>query len=156
MTRQEKWDIRFLRLAKEYASWSKDPSTKVGAVLVRDTNVQVSQGYNGFPKNDPDLKEDYLDRQVKLSKILHAEHNAFNRVNEDLSGCTLYTYPMEPCSDCAEKYIIPNGITRVVSVKPTSLQIERWGDSFQKSRLLFEENKIELVLYDRDTYAIYE
>ena len=45
---QGKWDVRFLRLAHEVAKWSKDPSTKVGCILVKDKKV-ISMGYNGFP-----------------------------------------------------------------------------------------------------------
>ena len=45
---QSKWDVRFLKLAHEVASWSKDPSTKVGCVLVKGKKV-VSLGYNGLP-----------------------------------------------------------------------------------------------------------
>ena len=49
-----KWDNRFLVLAKLIGSWSKDPSTKVGAVIVDQDNKIVSVGYNGFPKNISD------------------------------------------------------------------------------------------------------
>ena len=52
----DKWDERYLRLAKEVASWSKDPSTKVGAVAVLDGSV-LAQGYNGFPKYIQDDEE---------------------------------------------------------------------------------------------------
>ena len=146
--RQEKWDERFLRLAREYSYWSKDPSTKVGAVIVRDVNRQVSQGYNGFAADDPDLPEDYLDRPTKLSKIIHAEQNAIDWANQDLDGCTLYTYPMQPCHVCAEKHVIPAGIVRVVSLVPSWYHLQRWQKSFEKSSKLFAEQNIELELYE--------
>ena len=47
--KQSKWDVRFMRMAHEVASWSKDPSTKVGCVLVKDRKI-ISMGYNGFPR----------------------------------------------------------------------------------------------------------
>ena len=52
----DKWDNRYLRLAKEVSTWSKDPSTKVGAVAVLNGSV-LAQGYNGFPRyilDDPE------------------------------------------------------------------------------------------------------
>ena len=48
-----KWDIRFLEMAKLVASWSKDPSTQVGAIAVRNRTV-IAQGYNGFPRGVDD------------------------------------------------------------------------------------------------------
>ena len=51
-----KWDVRFLKLAHEVASWSKDPSTKVGCVLVKGKKV-ISVGYNGLPMGIEDSIE---------------------------------------------------------------------------------------------------
>ncbi|QIG77267.1 deoxycytidylate deaminase protein [Rhizobium phage RHph_TM39] len=72
-----KWRKRFLRLAREVASWSKDPSTKVGCVVVDPkTKKIISLSYNGFPRNHPDDEELYKDRQYKLDNIIHAEMNS--------------------------------------------------------------------------------
>jgi dCMP deaminase len=95
-----KWDLRFLKAAEEVATWSKDPSTKVGCVIV-DPELQrrTGEGFNGFPRfmsDDPAL---YEDRETKYSRTLHAELNAvlFSKKTE---GCTAYvTHP--PCSSCA-------------------------------------------------------
>lgn len=105
----EKWDRRFLGLAKDpYATWSKDPSTQVGAVITKG-NHQVSQGYNGFPAGVNDDAERYADREFKYRAVIHAEENAIIWAGRDLTGCTIYVYPMPPCAGCAGK-IIQSGI----------------------------------------------
>ena len=47
---RDKWDRRFLKIAREGATWSKDPSTQVGAVIVDQDQRVVSLGYNGPPR----------------------------------------------------------------------------------------------------------
>jgi dCMP deaminase len=156
MYRQEKWDRRFLKLAEFISTFSKDPSTKVGAVIVRDVNRIVSVGYNGFDKQDPDLDEHYSDRSIKYPKIIHAERNAINWAGTNgyfnLNGCTIYTTPFPPCDSdhagggCTD-LIIEQGMSRIVSYNPTEEQIERWGDSLKSSRKKIEMHGVELVLY---------
>ena len=59
-----KWDKRFLEMAKLVASWSKDPSTQVGAVAVRNRTV-IAQGYNGFPRGMDDDEWLYENKTMK-------------------------------------------------------------------------------------------
>ena len=66
-----KWDKRFLEMAKLVASWSKDPSTQVGAVAVRNRTV-IAQGYNGFPRGMNDDEWLYENKTMKYSRITHA------------------------------------------------------------------------------------
>ena len=107
-----KWDTRFLRLAKHYADWSKDPSRKVGAVIAKDKH-QISQGYNGFPAGVEDAVERLQDREQKLKFVVHAECNAiYNAQGKDLRGSTLYT-TLYPCCECS-KAIASVGIKRLV------------------------------------------
>ncbi|MBI2669577.1 MAG: hypothetical protein HYX20_00290 [Candidatus Yanofskybacteria bacterium] len=61
----EKWDRRFLALAEFVAQWSKDPSTKTGAVIVDSNNRLVSVGYNGFPRGVNDSPERLENREIK-------------------------------------------------------------------------------------------
>lgn len=113
-----KWDIRFLRLAREISAWSKDPSTKVGAVIVRPDRTIVSLGYNGFPRGTDDAPHLYADRDFKYRKVVHAEQNALLNARTDVTGCTLYTWPPgygATCERCAA-HVIQAGIARVVSV----------------------------------------
>lgn len=138
---ENKWDLRFLELAKLISTWSKDPSTKVGSVITNNKNEVISLGYNGFPKNIKD-DERILDRQQKLDIILHAEDNALLFAKTDLTNTTIYTYPILPCSRCATK-IIQTGISKVVSFDHFPA---RWEDNLRLSISLFKEAGIELIL----------
>jgi dCMP deaminase len=128
------WDTRFIDLAKLVSTWSKDPSTKVGAVITDVNNRVISVGYNGFPKKIQD-NDRLFDRQTKYNIVVHAEANALMFASKSVKECTLYTYPFEPCPKCAS-LIIQSGITRVVSIPNTN---ERWEKDFQMSRSLFSE-----------------
>jgi len=107
------WDTYFLLMAEMAAMRSKDPSTKVGAVLVLDNRV-LSMGYNGFPAGFPDTSHNWQ-RPLKYEFVVHAEMNALliaakNGVSTD--GATLYT-SFYPCDNCC-KHIAAAGIKEVV------------------------------------------
>lgn len=138
-----KWDLRFLDLAKLVSSWSKDPSTKVGAVIVDGDKRVVSIGYNGFPIGINDDDDKLNNRELKYKMIIHAECNALMFANTNLVGYTIYTYPFMPCPKCASM-IVQSGIARVVSYEN---KISRWEDDFKISRELFHQSKIECLEY---------
>lgn len=131
-----KWDSRFVALAAHIASWSKDPSTKVGAVIVRPDNTVASMGFNGLPRGVRDTKTRLYDRETKLNLTVHAEVNALAFAKEDLLGCTLYVSPLPPCIRCATS-IIQHGISRVVAPAPT--KDSRWFRSCDEGRDLLTE-----------------
>jgi len=135
------WDKRFILLAKHISQWSKDESTKVGAVVVRSDKTIASLGFNGFPKNTADNLEYYLDREVKYERIIHAEMNAILHSRESMKGYTLYTWPFLPCANCA-KHIIQVGIARIVA--PYNIP-ERWAKSCETSRTIFLEAGIDVM-----------
>ncbi len=148
-----KWDLRFVELAKHVSSWSKDPSTKVGAVVV-DPNTKrvISLGYNGFPAGCDDSEHLYLDRDKKYARVLHAEQNALLWPKEDLRGHTLYLWPLPPCNRCALE-IIQKGIKRVVFPNPSVEQFERWGPAITEAQLLFTEaNVVFNIVYPEEFY----
>lgn len=127
------WDKRFLALAELVASWSKDPSTKVGSVIVDRRNRVVSIGFNGFPHGVAD--DDRLDdRERKYELIVHAEVNALLFAGRPVDGCAIYTWPLPPCSRCAA-LLIQAGVARVVSPQPPA----RWLDSCSLGAALFVE-----------------
>lgn len=108
-------DQKYLTLAKSIAEiFSKDPSTKVGAVIVRPNNTVASVGYNGFPRGMNDDASLYANREFKVANIVHAEANAIVHAQGPLDGCTIYVWPIMPCPECM-KLIIGSGITKVVS-----------------------------------------
>lgn len=136
------WDKRFLELASVVGSWSKDPSTKVGAVIVNENKQIVSMGYNGFPRG---VKDDYRleNRETKYNLIVHAEANAIIHAKESLEGCTIYTDPFMPCSKCAG-LIIQSGIKRVVSLDCDN---PRWIENFRLAHSILTEARIEIKHY---------
>lgn len=95
------WDQRFMDMAAVAASWSKDPSTKCGAVIVDPLKRVVSLGFNGFPRtiyDDPKMLED---RDVKYKVTIHAEINAILFAKRDVTDCTIYVHESLPCGQCA-------------------------------------------------------
>ena len=132
-----KWDDRMLAMAKLVWSWSKDPSTQVGAVITRPDRTIASVGYNGFPRGTDDSPEKYADRPTKLLRVVHAEMNAMLAAREPLKGYTLYVTPLHPCANCAGS-IIQAGITRVVAHMPIKRR-EEWASNFEAASLLFNE-----------------
>ena len=141
----KKWDLRFIEMARNAASWSKDPSTQVGSVIVDDDKRVVSVGYNGFPKGVSDDERLY-DREEKYKMIVHDERNALLFANKDVRNCNLYTYPFMPCSVCAGM-IIQAGIKRVVTVRNNN---SRWQKDFVISRKMFKEAEVDLIEYSLD------
>lgn len=139
-----KWNLRFLGLAKEVATWSKDPSTKVGAVIVRSDRTVQSIGYNGFPKSMPDNPEWYSNREEKYSRIVHGEVNALIHAGGPVAGCTLYTYPFMPCDRCCVQ-MIQAGIKRMVAPTPSMDALTRWAAAFDKTRLYCQQSNVELL-----------
>ena len=107
-----KWDSRFLKLAKEISYWSKDPKTKVGCVIANDDHNLISIGYNGFPRGVDDHPDYLNDKKTKLLLTIHAEVNAILNANSSLKGATAYVTE-RPCCHCAIK-LIQAGIKKVV------------------------------------------
>ena len=153
MTSQEKWDRRFLALAKEVSTWSKDPSTKCGAIMIKNRRI-VGTGYNGFPVGVRDDEERYANRDLKYKMIVHAEVNACVDAGRDAVGATLYVYPsfMIPpiCNECA-KVAIQSGVACVVGFKPDkahAIRAKRWEESILVSKHMFGEAGINWRSYD--------
>lgn len=132
----EAWDRRFLELAAHVAGWSKDPSTQVGAVIVRPDRTVASVGYNGLPRGVADSDERLHTREIKYQITVHAEANAILSAHEPVRGYTLYVSPLHPCSNCAA-LIIQAGIRRVVAL--TSGDPARWALNFALARAILEE-----------------
>jgi dCMP deaminase len=135
------WNKRFLDLAEHVAGWSKDPSTKVGAVIVNDDKQVLGLGYNGFPRGVYDCGERYNNRDTKLLFVAHAERNALDNAS-DVRGATLYS-TLFPCTDCA-KGIIQRGIKTIVTTVPNETQAKRFN--FDTSKIMFDEAGVELLL----------
>jgi len=144
-----KWAIRFINLAEHIAEWSKDPSTKVGAVVVDDLNRVISLGFNGFPRGVRDTEPRYADRKIKYRMIVHSEENAIYGADRPVRGMTLYT-TLFPCSSCA-KTIIQSGIALVVFSRWPTLN---WLDDAKISATMMEEAGLRLQLLDKSDTVI--
>lgn len=140
----DKWDKRFLELAKFVSGWSKDPSTKCGAVIAQGNRI-ISLGYNGFARGVDDSVIRYADRDFKYPAVIHAEDNAILFARCNLSEHTLYVWPMPPCARCAAK-IIQVDIQTVVTVKPDADQLKRWKSDFDIAKTMFDEAGV--ILYE--------
>ena len=141
-----KWDLRFLELAKHISDWSKDPSTKVGCIIVGEDREIRSTGFNGFPRGIEDTDERLNDREQKYPLICHAEENAIMhaaRIGVSLKGCTAYV-TLPPCNRCSRS-LIQAGIKKIVI--PSDVEIpERWNDEFDLSKSMLNEAGIELKI----------
>ena len=141
--RQKQWDDRFIGLARHIATWSRDPSTKVGCVIVSPDHNGRALGYNGFPRGIAD-NERLSDRSVKQLLVVHAEANAISaaaRAGTPLHGCTAYvTAP--PCSQCAA-LLIQVGIVRIVYAA-VEMRPE-WAKSLEAAKSMCEEAGVDHV-----------
>lgn len=108
------WDEFFMRHVYLAAIKSKDPSSKLGAILVKDGMI-ISEGYNGFPRGVRDYLDRYTNREEKYKYVVHAEANSIlNAARNGISTkkSIMYTNGI-PCNECA-KSIIQAGIVEIV------------------------------------------
>lgn len=143
----DKWDLRFLSLAVHVSSWSKDPRTRVGAVIVNEQKQVLSLGYNGFPRGVLDIEERYQQRSTKYLFVAHAERNALDNCFTDTRGSTLYT-TLAPCNECV-KSIIQKGIKRIVTLTSN----DRPQDNSDAAELMLQEANVKLDTIDYESFA---
>lgn len=143
------WDELFMRHAYLIATKSKDPHSKIGAVIVKN-NIILSEGYNGIPRNVNDSISDRNERPEKYYWYEHAERNAiFNCAKEGIrvDGAILYCFAT-PCSDCA-RAIIQSGIIEVVIHEEWDLNIgfnknsSKWSESVKRTNDMFIESGLK-------------
>lgn len=142
MATQREWDLRWLRMCKEVASWSQDKSTKCGCVIVDKKNWIVTLGYNGLPRGvDYDDTSIWVDRPEKYFWMEHAERNAIYNAARSMEDCTAYiTGP--PCMNCA-RGLVQVRIARVVipyehNMGTAKVYVKRWAEECIRSERLFE------------------
>lgn len=148
-TKHERWDHHFLGLALAHARMSKDPSTKVGAIIVGADREIVGAGFNGFPRGIADTPERLTDRDMKMRLVVHAEMNAVlaaARGGVRVKGCTMYVAATDasgfvwggpPCTRCSVE-VIQAGIAEIVSW-PIKTAPSRWHADLEQARLILAE-----------------
>ena len=144
LKRLSKWDQRYIDLAKQVSTWSKDPSRKIGAVAVGSKGQILAQGYNGFPRGILDSTERYDNREVKYKYVVHAEMNVIYNASfsgVSLDGSSLFVYGLPVCNECA-KGIIQVGITRVL-IFTDEIVPAIWSDSFELTYEMFKEANVK-------------
>jgi len=139
--------IKFFKLALDMAStFSKDTSTKVGAIAIEPNTLQIkSIGYNGLPRN---LNET-VERWKKPNKYFYVVHAEANMIcNASLNGVSLANsiliVTFYPCNECA-KLIVQSGIKIIITKEPDSSK-KNWTESFKISKEIFDELGIQIIL----------
>ena len=136
------WDQRLMDMAALVSTWSKDNTTKIGAVIVGPGREILSIGYNGFPRGVDDSVEERYERPLKYLWTIHAEKNAiFNasRIGVPLTGATIYLNGDHgfPCSPCAAA-IVQCGIKQLVGLMP-DLTNEKYAEDYREAMKMFQE-----------------
>lgn len=132
--RLQQWAVG---MAAHVALLSKDPSTKVGAVIFDEKRRVISTGYNGFARGVEDYEDRLVDRDIKLKLTLHAEKNAILFATKALEGCTIVvTHPC--CSQCAAM-VVQAGIRHVLFPQPNLGFATRWADDLKLTNQQFLE-----------------
>ncbi len=144
------WDQKFMKLALHIASWSKDRSRKVGAVIIGPDNEIRSTGYNGIPRGVRDDVEARYSKETKEKYLwaAHAERNAvYNaaRIGVSVKGCRLYT-TLYPCVDCVIA-IIQSGVAELITPEP-NFNDPQWGEGYKRAKVMLEEAKIVVRYMD--------
>lgn len=130
----------FAELAQTISKLSKDPSTKVGAIILRPDNSISSMGYNGFPKGFPDLPEYWNDRELKYKLVKHAEENAIDFSTDQSMDRYYMVVTHFPCPTCAG-HIVQKGIIKVYYINDprTDHNCELTFEIFNKCGILYEK-----------------
>lgn len=137
-----KWDKRYMELAKQVGTWSKDPSKQIGAVAIGSKGQVLAQGYNGFPRGIDDNESRLNTKETKYKYVVHAEMNliynaTFNGIS--LNGSTVYVSGLPVCSECA-KGLIQVGVKQIVMSKDSlENSDEKWLESFELTIALLNE-----------------
>ena len=144
------WDVYFMDMARLVAKKSKDPSVKVGVVIVGPDKEVRSTGYNGFPRGVEEDISTRWERPVKYSWVEHAERNAvYNaaRSGATTNGCIAYM-ESPPCSDCA-RALIQAGIKEiVVTTNNPFVGRKDWEESIKFATEMLDEAGVKITWTD--------
>lgn len=139
-----KWHKRFMELSNLISTWSKDPSTQVGSVIVDADRRIVGTGYNGFPRGVLDNPERYEEKSIKYKMVVHAEANAIMNAVKSVRDCMLFA-TKSPCSECV-KLIIQMGIWKVVSPRPAIDGV--WAEDSMYAMQMMKEAGVIFTPYE--------
>lgn len=112
MDKQRVWDEYFMKIAETVSEKSKDPSSKMGCVIVDNKKRVVSLGYNGLIQGADESKMTLSERPMKYRFVIHSEMNALIFARQNVEGCTIYNR-VATCENCL-KHCLQAGIKRLV------------------------------------------
>lgn len=140
------WAGRLLKMAKDVASWSKDNSTKVGAVITTKDGSPISWGFNGLPMGVDDTVIQRHMRPLKYKWYCHAERNAMDLASKaDLTDCVMFV-TFAPCSNCAQSIIQRKLSTVVIDEDCTADKMpERWKEDMLIAQEMLLEAGVEII-----------
>lgn len=140
-----KWASRMLKLAKEVASWSKDESTKVGAVITTPDGSPLSWGFNGMPMGINDAVPERHERPHKYKWFCHAERNALDLAPSSVENGVLFV-TFSPCSNCAQSIIQRKIKTVVIDSEHTADKMpERWKEDMTVAVDMLKEAGVSII-----------
>jgi dCMP deaminase len=154
MSISPRWDNYFLQQALLASTMSKDPSTKVGAIIVGKENESLISGFNGFPRKILDTPERLNNRELKYKLVVHAEENVLlvaAKKGIKISGCSLYYAAQDkdgnlvwggaPCIRCTVS-LIQAGIKEVITYQAPIL--DRWSQDMELAKQILFEAEVKL------------
>lgn len=141
-----KWQDYYAGIARAARRGSKDPSTKVGAVIYTPKRRTASTGFNGLPRGIPDNDYNLHDRERKLQRTIHAEINAIDNATCDLEYCGIVV-TAHPCSACALR-LISRGISTIYFLDTGLESTERWASDMLIAATLCREAGVPLIMLD--------
>jgi dCMP deaminase len=150
----DKWTRRYLDLAKNISTWSKDPSKKIGAIAIGSKGQVLSQGFNGFARGIQDTPDRLNNRTEKYKYVVHGEMNCiYNACHNGISldGAVLYVYGLPVCSECA-KGVIQVGIKKVIMQYDDARP--QWEESYKITQQMFTEAGIIGLRFDGNGKSI--
>jgi dCMP deaminase len=151
------WDELFMREVYAIARKSKDPRSKIGAVLVYwPEKDPFARGYNDFPRRVLDRIPSRWERPEKYSWVCHAEVNSIlncARTGRPTKGSVMFTQGV-PCADCT-KSVIQAGIIEIVVHKQwqhyeQEFNWEKWNQSSAYSTQMLLEANIPVRVLDQE------
>jgi len=147
------WDEYFIERARSAAQRSKDPSTKIGAIIVGPDNEIVSTGYNSFVRGIKDDVPERFERPEKYFWYEHAERNSIYcaaRRGASLKGCRIFLSCWVPCTDCMRAIIQVGIIEVILGTKDGLSGQERWIEEARRSSVMAKEAGVTIRYYKDD------
>lgn len=138
----DKWQIRFFNLARQYSTWSKDPSKQIGCIAVRGKKP-IAYGYNGFPSSISDFEEHLNNDEFRRKWMIHAEINMISNAAREgisLEGCDIYIWGLQSCHECA-KALQSCGVKGVYAVD--AYEDPKWTERFYETESFFYRSRID-------------